>query len=130
MLFILCLNLSAFTISEMNVWPIGRELAFTPASILNSFSVLNLLTSIGVAGGVGTIIGLTFGFSAAVLGGMLIWAIVSFSPIIREFLIGVPLTLEALLPPEAIVISLIIQAVFAAVFFLFIIELASQRRIT
>jgi hypothetical protein len=126
----LCLNISAFILHESGAFTGSRTYAETPGTIESMFSWSNLISSLGVAGGVGAVIATIFGFSAAILGSLIIWALVSFAPVITWFFKGVPLMLEAMLPPELWFVRLGVEALFAVVFFMFIIELAGQRQIT
>jgi hypothetical protein len=126
----LCLNISAFILHESGAFTGSRTYAETPGTIESMFSWSNLISSLGVAGGVGAVIATIFGFSAAILGSLIIWALVSFAPVITWFFKGVPLMLEAMLPPELWFVRLGVEALFAVVFFMFIIEQAGQRQIT
>ena len=130
MLFVICLNISAFIIHESGALPTSRTFADSPSTIMSEFDWEDVLIGLGVSAGAGTVMAFFFGFGAALLGGMICWAICSFFPVIQWFFIGAPLMLDALLPSELWFISVSIQAVFAVIFFMFIIELTSQRQIT
>ena len=130
MLFVLCLNIAAFILNESAAFPTSQALSVNPSDVITQFNWTTLLTSLGTGGAVAGIVALLTRQYVYAAGALLIWSVGALSPLIRWFFIGAPLMLNALLPSELVFISIAVQAFFAIIFFMFIIEIVSQRQIT
>ena len=128
--FVICLNISAFIIAQSSMSSAGQELVWSPEQMAAVFNWQSFAVSLGIAGSVtGLLMVLTKQFMYASLA-LILWAISMLWKPLEWFVAGVPLMLNVLLPTELWYISAVIEGVFAMIFFFFIIEVATQRRIT
>jgi len=128
-LFVVCLNLSAFVINQSGVMMHSQALYISPFDIQNQFS----LTIFGALGVGGSILGLAALLTRQYVyagGALLIWIIGIFLPIGQWILFGTPLILSVLLPPEIAYVSHVVTAFIALILFMFLAEVVSQRYIT
>lgn len=129
MMFIICLNMSAFIISQSGSLTESQELYINPFDIQNQFS-LTLFGALGVGGAILGLASLLTRQYVYAAGALLIWVIGIFLPIGQWFLVGTPIILSVLLPPEISYITHVITAFFAFTLFMFFAEIVSQRQIT
>jgi len=129
MVFYLCLNMAAFIINQSGAFATSQELYINPLNVSNQFS----LTVFGglLAGGaiIGIIALITRQYVYASIA-LVVWVIGLILPVAQWFLLGTPIILAAILPPEISYVSTVVSAFFAFIFFMFMIEIASQRQIT
>ena len=128
MLFYLCLNVAAFILNESGALLVSQELYINPFDISNQFS-LTLFVGLSV----GTIIGIAAilfrqYLNASVV--LLIWAVGILAPIGQWFLMGVPIILNAIIPSELAYITYAVSGFVAFIFFMFMMEILTQRQIT
>jgi hypothetical protein len=135
MVFIFSLNFAALTLQQFGVlgtsvklW-IGPLDLFNPATNMGVFSlvVFGALAGGGVLMGLAALITRQYVYAA---GAILIWVVGILSGIGAWLLAGVPIMLNALLPVEVQWVSYVVVAFFALSFFMFLVEVASQRYIT
>jgi len=129
MLFIICLNLSAFVLHQSQALTTSQELYISPFDVTNKFS-LTLFGALGVGGAILGLASLLTRQYVYAAGALLIWVIGIFLPIGQWLLVGTPLILAALLPPEISYISHVVTAFFAFALFMFLGEIVSQRQLT
>jgi len=128
MVFLVCLNMSAFILNQSEAIPGTKELWINPFDVTNQFSltVLGALTMGAIGGG---IIALIFRQNIFAIGALLVFVISTMIPIVQWFLLGTPLMLAALLPSELSYLSAVIGAFFAITFFMFLMSILGQRQI-
>ena len=129
MFFIVCMNLAAFIIQQSEAIMGSQPLWINPFDIQNKFS-LTIITAALLGGGAITIITMLFRPGIYAVGALLVWVVITLTPIAQWFLIGTPIILAALLPTELSFLTAVISAFFAISFFMFLIEIISQRQIT
>ena len=129
MFFIVCMNLAAFIIQQSEAIMGSQPLWINPFDIQNKFS-LTIITAALLGGGAITIITMLFRPGIYAVGALLVWVVITLTPIAQWFLIGTPIILAALLPTELSFLTGVISAFFAISFFMFLIEIISQRPIT
>jgi len=129
MFFIVCMNLAAFIIQQSEAIMGSQPLWINPFDIQNKFS-LTIITAALLGGGAITIITMLFRPGIYAVGALLVWVVITLTPIAQWFLIGTPIILAALLPTELSFLTGVISAFFAISFFMFLIEIISQRQIT
>ena len=129
MMFVVCLNMSAFILSQSGAMTSSQELYISPFDLSNQFS----LTVFGALGVGGTILGLASLLTRQYVyaaGALLIWIVGVFLPIGQWFLLGAPIMLGAILPPEVGYLTHVVTAFFALILFMFLAEIVGQRQIT
>lgn len=129
MLFIICLNISAFILNSAQVLPVNRPLTWGITDLTATFS-LTVFAGLGIGGALIGVVGLITRTYVYAAGAILIWILGILLPIASWFLNGVPMMLTMLLPSELSYISSAITAVFMFIFFIFIVEIMTQRQIT
>jgi len=135
MLFVVCLNMSAFILSQSGAMTSSQELYINPLDIYNpetqtgQFSLV-LFGALGVGGAILGLASLLTRQYVYAAGALLIWVIGIFLPIGQWLLLGTPIILAALLPAEVAYISHVVTAFFALVLFMFLAEIVGQRQIT
>jgi len=121
--------MAAFIINQSGAFATSQELYINPLDVSNQFS----LTVFGglLAGGaiIGIIALITRQYVYASIA-LVVWVIGLILPIAQWFLLGTPIILAAILPSEISYLSTVVSAFFAFIFFMFMIEIASQRQIT
>jgi hypothetical protein len=123
------LNLAAFSVHLSGVFPVTRELWVNPTDITNAFS-LTVFAVVGAGGAVIGILGAIFKTYTFAASAILLWVIGIVLPIVQWFIGGLPIMMAAILPPELAWFSVIVGAVFAMTFFMFILEIAAGRQMT
>jgi hypothetical protein len=126
---VIFLNLAAFSIHISGVFPVTRELWVNPTDITNTFN-LTVFAVLGAGGAVIGVLGALFHTYTFAAGAILLWVIGIIMPIAQWFIGGLPIMMAALLPAELAWFSVVVGAVFAMSFFLFIVEIAAGRQIT
>ena len=129
MIFVVCLNMSAFIINESGALVQSQTLYISPFDVQNQFS-LGLFGALGVGGAILGLASLLTRQYVYAAGALLIWVIGIFLPIGQWILVGTPIILGALLPSEVAYISHVVTAFFALVLFMFLAEIVGQRQIT
>ena len=129
MIFVVCLNMSAFILSQSGAMTSSQELYISPFDVQNQFS-LGLFGALGVGGAILGLASLLTRQYVYAAGALLIWVIGIFLPIGQWILLGTPIILAALLPTEVAYISHVVTAFFALVLFMFLAEIVGQRQIT
>ena len=129
MIFVVCLNMSAFIINESGALVQSQTLYISPFDVQNQFS-LGLFGALGVGGAILGLASLLTRQYVYAAGALLIWIIGIFLPIGQWLLLGTPIILAALLPAEVAYISHVVTAFFALVLFMFLAEIVGQRQIT
>lgn len=127
--FIICLNMAAFILQQSGTSTVSKELYISPLDITNKFS-LSVFGALAIGGGIIGVIALItrqYVFASVAL---LIWVIGLLLPITQWFLLGTPIILNVLLPPEVSYLSYVVTAFFAFAFFMFMLEIAAQRQIS
>jgi len=107
---------------------VSHELYINPFDISNQFS-LTLFVGLSV----GTIIGIAAilfrqYLNASVV--LLIWAVGILAPIGQWFLLGVPIILNAIVPSELAYLTYAVSGFVTFIFFMFMMEILTQRQIT
>jgi len=135
MFFIICLNVAAFIINESGAIVESKELYLSPLDIYDpttgtgKFGLTLFFVLLAGAGAIG-IIGIIFQQNIFAIGALLVWVLGGLTPIIQWFLLGTPIILAQLLPGELSYLSVAIGAFFAVAFFMFLMEIVSQRQVT
>lgn len=129
MLFIVSLNLAAFIIQQSGAIMGSKPLYISPFDVTNKFSLATIMAAL-LGGGAITLVALLFRPGIYAVGALLVWVVLTLTPIAQWFLIGTPIILTAILPIELAYLSAVISAFFAIAFFMFLIEIVSQRQIT
>jgi len=123
------MNLAAFIINESQAIVGSSPLWIDPTNVADKFS-LTVITAALLGGGAITIITMLFRPGIYAVGALLVWVVITLTPIAQWFLVGTPIILAAILPVELAFLSAVISAFFAIAFFMFLIEIVSQRQIT
>jgi len=76
------------------------------------------------------IIAFIFRPSVYSIGALLIFVFLGLLPITQWIVLGVPIMLTAVLPSEIAYVSYVVSAFFAVTFFIFLMEIISQRQVT
>jgi len=121
--------MAAFIINQSGAFATSQELYINPFDISNQFSLV-IFTAISAGGGILGLIAVYTRQYTFAAGMLLLWVVGLLAPIAQWFLIGAPIILAAILPSEISYISYVVSAFFAFIFFMFMIEIASQRQIT
>lgn len=129
LLFYICLNLAAFIINVSGALPVSQELYINPFDISNKFS-LTIFLGVTVAGGLAGVIALITRQYVYASVALIIWVIGLFVPIGQWFLLGVPIMLNSILPVELSYIIHVITAFCTFIFFMFMVEIVTQRQLT
>jgi hypothetical protein len=129
MLFIVMLNLSAGLVNASGIFGYQQQFPITASDLLAkvySGDWMTILASIGIAGSVGGVVALLAGsmFFAMVL--VLILALFALAPVTMFIINGVPATLATFGVP--IYITSVIQAAFAFILFMWVMEFIMQRQ--
>ena len=129
MVFYLCLNMAAYIINQSGAFIESQLLYINPFDVSNQFSltVFGGLLAGGAIIGVIALITRQYVYASVAL---VIWVIGLLLPVAQWFLLGTPIILAALLPSEISYLTYVVSAFFAFIFFMFMIEIASQRQIT
>ena len=128
MIAIFCLNLAAYSVHLMGIFPVTKELWINPTDITNQFT----LTLFAVVGGGGIIVGIlaaifkTYTFAA---GAILLWVVSIFLPIVQWIVGGFPIMMAAVLPAELAWFTVVAGAFIAVSFFFFLAEIAAGRQL-
>lgn len=128
-LFMVCLNIAAFIFQQSGAISGSRELYISPFDIKNQFSLDTLLLTLTGVGVIG-VLGVLLGQGRWTIGALLAWVIFQLVPIGNWIISGVPYLLLAILPAELSYLTYVVEAFFAIIFFIFILEIAGQRYIT
>ena len=129
MMFVVCLNMSAFILNQSGAMASSQELYISPFDLSNQFS-LTVFGALGVGGAILGLASLLTRQYVYAAGALLIWIVGVFLPIGQWFLLGAPLMLGAILPPEVSYLTHVVTAFFALVLFMFLAEIVGQRQIT
>ena len=129
MVFIVCLNVAAFILQQSGALPVSRELYASPFDITNQFGFGVFMVLIGGLAGM-SLVAIIFKANIYALGALLVWVIAALTPIVQWFLVGFPIVLAALLPPELSYLTAVVGAFFSMMFFMFLTEIVGQRQIT
>ena len=129
MMFVVCLNMSAFILSQSGAMTSSQELYISPFDLSNQFS-LTVFGALGVGGAILGLASLLTRQYVYAAGALLIWIVGVFLPIGQWFLLGAPIILGAILPPEVSYLTHVVTAFFALVLFMFLAEIVGQRQIT
>lgn len=131
MFFMICMNVAAFILTQSGAAMTGSELTYNPESILATFNLDQMWVGLGIGGAAaGFLAFATHSLIFSTVALMMAWVIINVVPIVEWVVAGVPLMLGILLPAELWYISVSVRAFFAIIFFFFILEIMSQRRIT
>lgn len=129
MLFLICLNLAAFIIQQSGAIVGSQPLYINPFDIQNQFDLAIITGSLLSVSAVG-VITLIFTPGIYALGALLIGVLVIITPITQWLLLGTPKLLASILPGELAYLSAVVSAFFTVMFFMFLLEIVSQRQIT
>ena len=135
MFFMVCLNISAFIINESGAIAESKELYLSPLDIYDpstgtgKFGLTVFFVLLAGAGAIG-VIGIIFQQNIFAIGALLVWVLGGLTPIIQWFLLGTPIILAKLLPGSLSYVSVAVGAFFAITFFIFLMEIISQRQVT
>ena len=129
MMFVVCLNMSAFILNQSGAMASSQELYISPFDLSNQFS-LTVFGALGVGGAILGLASLLTRQYVYAAGALLIWIVGVFLPIGQWFLLGAPIMLGAILPPEVSYLTHVVTAFFALVLFMFLAEIVGQRQIT
>lgn len=129
MVFLISMNLAAFIIQQSGAIVGSQSLWIDPTNIQDKFS-LTIITAALLGGGAITLVAVLFRPGIYAVGALLVWVILALAPIAQWFLLGTPLMLTAILPAELSYLSYVVSAFFAVMFFMFLVEIMSQRQIT
>jgi len=145
MVFYLCVNMAAYIINQSGAFIESQLLYINPFDVSNQFS-LTVFGGLLIGGGIIGVIALITRQYVYASVALVVWVIGLILPVAQWFLLGTPIVLNALIPvgtdgkPVLLPVeindvwvsgfTLIIVAFFAFIFFMFMIEIASQRQIT
>jgi hypothetical protein len=136
LLFTVCLDLSGFLLPYFIALPSYSVLPQTPTDIASIFSISNF-AFLGVAGAAIGLAALLLRQGTYALYAMLLAIIGIFLPIVSNFLLSIPILLNAIIPASANPIaplpnpiSLAVMAIMDFAAFMFFAELMSQRNIS
>lgn len=121
--------MAAFIIQQSGAIMGSKPLYISPFDIQNKFSLTIVMAAL-LGGGAITLVTLLFRPGIYAVGALLVWVVLTLTPIAQWFLIGTPIILTAILPVELAYLSAVVSAFFAVAFFMFLIEIVSQRQIT
>jgi len=121
--------MSAFILSQSGAMTSSQELYISPFDLSNQFS-LTVFGALGVGGAILGLASLLTRQYVYAAGALLIWIVGVFLPIGQWFLLGAPIMLGAILPPEVGYLTHVVTAFFALVLFMFLAEIVGQRQIT
>ena len=136
MFFIVCVNLAAFIIHQSGTLPASQELYASPQDVIATFNIAqfelninSLWVSLGVSGIMAGIIAFVTKQYMVTGAALTIWALCAFViPTVGWIFTGVPYMLQAMGAPWYITET--IKALFAFVFFIFMLEVTTQRSLT
>lgn len=136
MFFIVCVNLAAFIIHQSGTLPASQELYASPQDVLVTFNIAqfelninSLWISLGVSGFVAGILAFITKQYMVTGAALTIWALCVFViPTVGWIFTGVPYMLQAMNAPWFITET--IKALFAFIFFIFMLEVTTQRSLT
>jgi len=131
MLFYICLNLSAYIINEADFLIVSGQPYVSPSGLASIFSLdtFSIVATFLGGGLIGLAAVLTRQYTYAA-GAILIWVLGIMFKITKGIFIGFPEFLGNLLPSELSYLKYIVVAFSAFIFFIFMIEIATQRQIT
>jgi len=129
MLFVISLNLAAFILQQSGVSLASKQLYISPFDITNQFS-LAVFGALAIGGGIIGVIGLITRQYVYASVALVIWVMGLLLPVAQWFLLGLPIMMSVLLPPEVSYLTYVVSAFFAVIFFMFMVEIASQRYVT
>jgi hypothetical protein len=132
-LFIIMMNVASFLLTANGI-TLGRSnLWVSPTAISSTFSLV-VFAGWAAGGGLAGVIAAYLGKGVYAMGILLIWVIGIMFNVSGWILNGVGISISALIPPEYGVMSasiqLAINAIFSFIFFMFFVEMASQRSIS
>lgn len=125
--FVICLNLAGFILNVSGFYPISTNLWLNPTEITSRFA-LNIFAGVVASGAITGIISLLTRTQVFASYALTIWVIGVLLSLGLWFVGGVPIFLAFLLPNELWYISSVIQAFVTVSFFLFFLEIISQRQ--
>jgi len=128
-MFLVCLNMAAFIIQQSGAIVGSKELYISPFDISSQFSLTYFAVLASAVTGIG-IIAFIFRPSVYSIGALLIFVFLGLLPITQWLVLGVPIMLTAVLPSEIVYVSYVVSAFFAVTFFIFLMEIISQRQVT
>jgi hypothetical protein len=129
MLFMICVNLAAFMLNASGLYPVGSALWISPSDMTSTFT-LSIFAGVGLGGAIVGIIALITRQFVYATYALIIWIAGVLLPIAQWFLGGVPIMLAYLLPSELWFVTSSIEALMLILFFMFFVELFSQRQVT
>lgn len=134
LLFYVCFNLACAALMVTDLVPVGAWGQHTEGEVASEFQLIKFdIVSVSAIGAGITVAGILGYFTKAyglTLGLLLIWVVgVVFAPVQWLFL-GLPVMLDALLPPSVQIISSIFVVLFTIVFFMFFVEILGGRQVT
>jgi hypothetical protein len=136
LLFSFCLNISAYLLPFFIALPVSTPLSSDPTGFTTTFSV-ETFTYLTVGGAAIGLAALLFRQGVYALYALLLWAVGVLLPIVRNFLLAVPILLDAVFPKESNPlypapnpIALAITAAITFAGFWFLMEFVTQRNVT
>lgn len=131
--FILILNISAYLLNVNGISPGGKPLWVSPLDISNTFNLV-VFAGWAAGGGIAGVIAAYLGKGMYAMGILLIWVIGIMFNLSGWLLNGLGISIAALVPSEYGVlagsIQLAVNAIFSFMFFMFFVEMASQRPVS
>lgn len=129
-----CINLAIWTLNIASILTITREPVVDPSNVSSLFALDAFTVLTGIVGGgvVGVLAMLTRSYALS-SGVLILWIMGIVLKPIRDIFVGLPLLVESVLsesPVIAGVVSQVVVAFAALLFFIFVIEIIAGRDIT
>jgi hypothetical protein len=120
--------MACFVLNQANIFPSTTQTLYSPTSITNIFNLttFSILASGGIGIGILAIITKAYTYASLIA---IIWAVGIFIPILSDFLLAFPRFMNAILPVELQYLTLVFSAYAAMMFFMFIMQLVTQRSV-
>jgi hypothetical protein len=133
MMFMLCLNISAWALNTMSIIPFQVQNQWNPNDLRTWFSlnIFDTATMFGlILGGIGGLVAWLLHANVFAYGIILLWIFgILFTPV-NNFILGMPIFLSAILTPFGLAWLCIIPEIFFGFgFFIFLAEIMAQRQI-
>jgi len=127
-----CINMAIWTLNIAGILPsYTREAIINPTGLESLFSLDTFTLVTGIVGGgvVGILAMITRNYALST-GVLILWLVGVMLKPIRDLLIGLPLLIEAVLPPSVWFFSQVFVAFSAMILFVFIVEIIAGRPIS
>lgn len=127
MLFVICVNVAAWIMNMSGFYPLSQSLWLNPAEIVERFA-LSIFASAVATGGLTGVISLLTKSNVFASYALVVWVVGELFLLGMWFLGGVPVLLEFIIPTDLWFIRTAITAFCTVIFFLFLMEVTSQRQ--